>query len=168
MSGRQHQKHPYYECYRTYSHGPHFTRLVDRVDYHPASRELLQVSESVDQEIIQTAYRRLILGYHPDRSTVPNAREMNQRLNDAYAILGDPVLRADYDRELRWRTSSSSSGTGQASSRTSQNRPPPPPPPRRASEPEPTGGDSADGFPVTLMLAVVVAPFLIWAALPQP
>ena len=133
--------------------------------------KLLQVSENADQEIIQAAWRRLVLRYHPDRSTKPNAREMTQRLNDAYAILGDPVLRAEYDRELRRRTSSSSSGTGQASSRTSQNRPPSPPPPRRASEPEPTGGDSADGFPVTLMLAVVVAvvaPFLIWAALAQP
>ena len=103
--------------------------------------ELLQVSPNADQEIIQAAYRRLILRHHPDRSTEPNAAEMTQRLNDAYAILSDPARRAEYDRELRGRTSSSSSGTGQTSSRTSQSRPnpaPPPPrapPPRRASTP---------------------------------
>ena len=45
--------------------------------------ELLQVSENADQEIIQAAYRRLILRYHPDRSSEPNAAEMTQRLNDA-------------------------------------------------------------------------------------
>jgi len=99
----------------------------------------------------------LMLRHHPDRSSEPNAAEMTQRLNDAYAILSDPARRAEYDRELRGRTSSSSSGTGQASSRTSQSRPssgagrtssrtsqsrpnpaPPPPrtpPPRRASTP---------------------------------
>ena len=48
--------------------------------------ELLQVSENADPEIIQAAYRRLILRYHPDRSSEPNAAEMTQRLNDAYAV----------------------------------------------------------------------------------
>ncbi|MQF67262.1 J domain-containing protein [SAR202 cluster bacterium AD-802-F09_MRT_200m] len=98
--------------------------------------ELLQVSENADQEIIQAAYRRLVLRYHPDRSSEPNAAEMTQRLNDAYAILSDPIRRARYDRERRSRASGSSSGTGQASSRTSQNRPPPPPrPPPRPPPP---------------------------------
>ena len=119
--------------------------------------ELLQVIPTADAEIIQAAYRRLMLRHHPDRSNELNAAEMTQRLNDAYAILSDPARRAEYDRELRGRTSSSSSGTGQTSSRTSQSRPPsgtgrtssrtsqsrpnpaPPPhrtpPPRRASTP---------------------------------
>ena len=133
--------------------------------------ELLQVTPTADLEIITTAYRALIRRHHPDRNPSPSADATTKLLDEAWEILSDSARRAEYDRELRGRTSSSSSGTGQASSRTSQNRPPPPPPPRRASEPEPTGGDSADGFPVTLMLAVVVAvvaPFLIWAALAQP
>jgi len=133
--------------------------------------ELLQVSPTADLEIITAAYRALIRRHHPDRNPSPTADATTKLLNEAWEILSDSARRAEYDRELRGRTSSSSSGTGQASSRTSQNRPPPPPPPRRASEPEPTGGDSVDGFPVTLILAVViavVAPFLIWAALAQP
>ena len=103
--------------------------------------ELLQVSENADQEIIQAAWRRLVLRYHSDRSSEPNATEMTQRLNDAYAILSDPARKAQYDREYRERTSISSGGTGQTSSRSSQSRPnpaPPPPwtpPPRRASTP---------------------------------
>ena len=66
--------------------------------------ELLQVSPNADPEIVQAAYRRLILRYHPDRSTEPNAAEMTQRLNDAYAILSDSAKRTAYDavEESAW------------------------------------------------------------------
>ena len=62
--------------------------------------ELLQVSENADQEIIQAAYRRLVLRYHPDRSSEPDAAEMTQRLNNAYAILSDLARRAAYNMQL--------------------------------------------------------------------
>jgi len=97
--------------------------------------ELLQVIPTADAEVIQAAYRRLILRYHPDRSNEPNAAEMTQRLNGAYAILSDPTRKEEYDRELRGRASSSSSGTGQTSSRTSQSRPNTPPPPPKTRPP---------------------------------
>ena len=104
--------------------------------------ELLQVSENADQEIIQAAYRRLVLRYHPDRSSEPNAAEMTQRLNDAYAILSDPVQRAEYDRERRGSTGRPSSGTG----RSRPNPPPPPrPPPPRPAHAE-RNADSNDRF----------------------
>ena len=104
--------------------------------------ELLQVSENADQEIIQAAYRRLVLRYHPDRSSEPNAAEMTQRLNDAYAILSDPVRRAEYDRERRGSTGRPSSGTG----RSRPNPPPPPrPPPPRPPHAE-GNADSNDRF----------------------
>ncbi len=74
--------------------------------------ELLQVSENADQEIIQAAYRRLILRYHPDRSSEPNAGEMTQRLNDAYAILSDPTQKVEYEREREADTGSPSNETG--------------------------------------------------------
>ena len=124
--------------------------------------ELLQVSPNADQEIILAAYRRLILRYHPDRSSEPNAAEMTQRLNDAYAILSDPARRAEYDRERRGRTSSSSGGTGQTSSRTSQNRPPPPPrsPPRPPQPPrsgEGACGRRIGGFPPWFLFGGVAA-----------
>tara|TARA_B100001146_G_scaffold184203_1_gene167153 strand:+ start:305 stop:601 length:297 start_codon:yes stop_codon:yes gene_type:complete len=74
--------------------------------------ELLRVSENADQEIIQAAYRRLILRYHPDRSSEPNAAEMTQRLNDAYAILSDPAQKVEYEREREADTGSPSNETG--------------------------------------------------------
>ena len=97
--------------------------------------ELLQVSENADQEIIQAAYRRLILRYHPDRSSEPNAGEMTQRLNLAYEILCDQTKRAQYDRELA-ADSSSRTAPPPPSPETSQ--PDPDPEPEPESEPKPT------------------------------
>jgi curved DNA-binding protein CbpA len=61
--------------------------------------EILQVQPSADSEIIQAAYRRLILRYHPDRNDSADAQEMTQRLNRAYEILSDPKRRTAYDRD---------------------------------------------------------------------
>ena len=83
--------------------------------------ELLQVSQNADPEIIQAAYRRLMLRYHPDRSSETNAAEMARRLNLAYEILSDQTKRARYDRELDIH-----------SSRTAT-----PPPSSEASQPDP-------------------------------
>ena len=74
--------------------------------------ELLQVSPNADYEIIQAAYRRLVLRHHPDRSSEPNAAEMTQRLNDAYAILSNPAQKVEYEREREADTGSPSNETG--------------------------------------------------------
>ena len=74
--------------------------------------ELLQVSPNADYEIIQAAYRRLVLRYHPDRSSEPKAEEMTRRLNDAYAILSDPAQNVEYEREREADTGSPSNETG--------------------------------------------------------
>jgi tetratricopeptide (TPR) repeat protein len=116
--------------------------------------ELLQVSESADPEIIQAAYRRLILRYHPDRSSEPNAAEMTQRLNDAYAVLSDPIQRAKYDRERR-------DSTSRPSSRTGQNPPKPPPSP---NSPKPTE-QKHNGFPLLPMVIGVLVISVVGAML---
>lgn len=83
--------------------------------------EILQVQPTADSEIIQAAYRRLMLRYHPDRNDSADAQEMTQRLNRAYEILSDPIRRAAYDRE--------SSGTyrGQGYQDGAERSPGPPP-----------------------------------------
>ena len=60
---------------------------------------ILQVHESAEPEIIQAAYKRLVRKYHPDINSSPNAKERMQRLNEAYAVLGDPRTRARYDQQ---------------------------------------------------------------------
>ena len=60
--------------------------------------EILQVHPSAHPDVIQAAYRRLALLYHPDRNPSPEAAEMMKRLNLAYETLSDPDRRAAYDR----------------------------------------------------------------------
>ena len=83
--------------------------------------EILQVNPSADSEIIQAAYRRLILRYHPDRNDSADAQEMTQRLNRAYEILSDPKRRAAYDRD----SSGTSSGKSYQDSTERSSGPPP-------------------------------------------
>ena len=54
---------------------------------------------NADQEVVEAAYRRLARKYHPDVSSDPDAAARMRRLNEAYAVLGDPQRRARYDRQ---------------------------------------------------------------------
>ncbi len=124
--------------------------------------ELLQVSENADPEIIQAAYHRLVLRYHPDRSSESNAAEMTQKLNAAYEILNDPTKRAEYDQELRGSGGRSTSGRSERARRTSQGNPPPRPP----QQPSASGGldwksSRFRSIAAIAILAVAVSAFLV-------
>ncbi|HSS59894.1 MAG TPA: J domain-containing protein [Candidatus Limnocylindrales bacterium] len=59
---------------------------------------MLQVDPSADHDVIEAAYKRLALKYHPDRnSDDPRAAEQMKRINEAFRVLGKPHLREDYD-----------------------------------------------------------------------
>lgn len=66
----------------------------------PTLYQVLQVDPAADPEVIDAAFRRLALKYHPDRSTVPDAAERMRELLDAKACLADPVKRRAYDASL--------------------------------------------------------------------
>ena len=67
----------------------------------PADADLyrvLQVDPSADPEVIEVAYKRLALKYHPDHNRGDSrAEEHMKRINEAFRVLGKPDLRADYD-----------------------------------------------------------------------
>ena len=65
--------------------------------------KVLQVHQSAESEVIEAAYKRLARKYHPDVNASPDAKEMMQRLNDAYSVLGNPHKRAAYDEHRRER-----------------------------------------------------------------
>jgi len=62
--------------------------------------QVLQVDTSAEPEVIQAAFKRLALKYHPDRSTDPTAQERTRQLIAAHDLLNDPGRRAQYDRSL--------------------------------------------------------------------
>jgi curved DNA-binding protein CbpA len=61
---------------------------------------VLQVDPAASPLVIQAAYRVLARIFHPD---VEGDDEEMKRLNHAWSILGDPLRRAAYDRELAGR-----------------------------------------------------------------
>jgi curved DNA-binding protein CbpA len=59
---------------------------------------VLQVEPSAEQAVIEAAYRRLARRYHPDLNRDdPSAEELMKRINEAFRVLGNAALRADYD-----------------------------------------------------------------------
>jgi curved DNA-binding protein CbpA len=64
----------------------------------PNLYRVLQVDPSAEPEVIEAAYRRLALKYHPDRNLGDaQAEEQMKRINEAFRVLGKPDLRAHYD-----------------------------------------------------------------------
>ncbi|WP_376796134.1 DnaJ domain-containing protein [Thermogemmatispora sp.] len=61
---------------------------------------ILGVPADADQETIKRAYRQLARRYHPDLAGPEGATQM-KRINRAYAVLGDPQKRQQYDVALR-------------------------------------------------------------------
>ena len=65
---------------------------------------ILEVNEKASQEIIEKAYKTLVKKYHPDLYSSVQKRKAEMKLkdiNEAYNILSDSFLRAQYDLELQ-------------------------------------------------------------------
>jgi curved DNA-binding protein CbpA len=65
--------------------------------------EILEVDKKASQEDIKSAYRRLVMLYHPDKNKLPEAEEIFKIIAEAYSVLSDPSKRKqyDYDNEPR-------------------------------------------------------------------
>jgi len=69
----------------------------------------LEIAFDASPEVIEVAWRSLLRQHHPDVAG-PTGLERSKRINVAHDWLGDPVLRARYDRERGLRTSIRDSG----------------------------------------------------------
>ena len=65
--------------------------------------EILEVDTKASQEDIKSAYRRLVMLYHPDKNRLPEAKEMFKGIAEAYSVLSDPGKRNQYDIDIEPR-----------------------------------------------------------------
>jgi hypothetical protein len=67
--------------------------------------KILGISPSASGEKIKSAYRELVKKYHPDLFSTPaqkaSATDRFRQINGAYAILGDPERRREYDKRFQ-------------------------------------------------------------------
>jgi hypothetical protein len=100
----------------------------------PTLYQQLQVDSAAELEVIDAAYRRLALRYHPDRDKSEEAVQRMQVLNEAKRVLSDPLSRARYDESIGLSRAPQVSAS---TARYSPPSPPPTPPSRPHSRPEP-------------------------------
>jgi hypothetical protein len=62
--------------------------------------QVLQVDPAAEQEVVEAAFKRLALKYHPDTSKSPDASERMRELLEAHGLLTDPNKRERYDRSI--------------------------------------------------------------------
>lgn len=76
----------------------------------------LQVDSEAEVEVIEAAYKRLALKYHPDINKSPEAEERMKAINEARNVLTNPSERRKYDQRLN-QASQEKQSQGQNSSR---------------------------------------------------
>lgn len=64
---------------------------------HKDHYQTLGVARDASAEDIKKAYRKLVRKHHPDVSRAKDADQKTKEINEAYAVLGDPDRRAEYD-----------------------------------------------------------------------
>lgn len=105
----------------------------------------LDVAHGATPEAVRSAYRRLAKEHHPDRNDSPEAKARMQSINEAWAVLGDPGKRAEFDRtrkpgvNLQQAAWGAAYGAGRTAS-TARTRPTGGGAPRQG--PQPAGGRS--------------------------
>lgn len=68
--------------------------MPDKRDYY----EVLGANKDASEKDIKSAYRKLAMKYHPDRSDAPNAEDKFKEISEAYAVLSDSDKRRQYDQ----------------------------------------------------------------------
>lgn len=62
--------------------------------------QVLQVDPMAEQEVVDAAFKRLALKYHPDTSKAPDASNRMREILEAHGVLTDPKKRERYDASI--------------------------------------------------------------------
>jgi len=62
--------------------------------------QVLQLDPAAEQEVVEAAFKRLALKYHPDTSKAPDASNRMREIIEAHSLLTDPSKRERYDRSI--------------------------------------------------------------------
>ena len=62
--------------------------------------QVLQLDPAAEQEVVDAAFKRLALKYHPDTSKAPDASDRMREIIEAHGLLNDPNKRERYDRSI--------------------------------------------------------------------
>ena len=80
-------------------------RLAESIDEN--LYDVIGVDTNCDKRTIKRAYRKLAIKYHPDKveGDKKYAKEVFQKIANAYEILSDDAKRAEYDRFMKEKES---------------------------------------------------------------
>ncbi|UUM19913.1 MULTISPECIES: molecular chaperone DnaJ [unclassified Mycoplasma] len=68
--------------------------MAEKRDYY----EVLGVSKGASAQEIKSAYRKLAMKYHPDKSKEADSEKKMQEINEAYEVLSNEQKRKNYDQ----------------------------------------------------------------------
>jgi curved DNA-binding protein CbpA len=100
--------------------------------------KVLQVDPEAEDEVIQAAYRRLAQKYHPDRAAGPEAVARMIAINAAWELIGEPEVRAAFDRARKAPASQARPAPSAPSAPTPRSAPAASPPQPQAPRPPET------------------------------
>lgn len=84
--------------------------------------KILEISYDADIAAIKVAYRKQALKWHPDKHPNMDVKSIMQDINEAYAILKDPLKRARYDEEYKSFKNYQSSNSEKKSNKSSSHK----------------------------------------------
>ncbi len=63
--------------------------------------QILEIPQTAKLNEVKTAFRRLSFKYHPDLNNDIDSEDNFKKVNEAYQVLSDPMLRQIFDAELK-------------------------------------------------------------------